>query len=107
MARERGVHVLQGFGHAQPRGMQGPAWVIVQDATDRRTIIPHHILRVLSDLDGGGPGGLGWGGGQRGRLRGAPFGSHLPCARPPPPDSAPHLHLGAAIGVEHGLGDIP
>src|SRR5712691_5404611 len=44
---ERGVHVLQGRGHAHTRWMQGPPLIVVEDATYRRAIIEHHLLRRL------------------------------------------------------------
>src|SRR6266567_8168264 len=63
---ERGVHVLQGLGHAHTRWMQGPPLIVVEDAAYRRAIIEHHILRRLIRLDCVGWGGLAWRREQRG-----------------------------------------
>src|SRR5712692_7626172 len=87
--------------------MQRPPLVVVQDATHCRTIIEHDILGAGVGLARVGLWRLAWELGKSGQLRGAPFGEHLPFDRPQPPYLAPHLYLGAAVGVEHGLGDIP
>jgi hypothetical protein len=107
MPLERGLHVLQGLGHAQTRWMPGPPLIVVEDAAYRRPIIAHHILRRLVRLDRVGRGGLTWGLGKLGRLRRPLFGSDLPCDRSQPPDGPPHLHLGAAVGFQDRLGHIP
>ena len=100
MPLEGAVHVRQGLGHAQPRGMQGTSLLIMQDAAYRRTIGQFHRLggRV-------GPDGRAWGLGTRGPLSAPLCGEDLPFDRPQPPHLPPPLDLGAAVRVEDGLGD--
>ncbi len=107
MPLERGVHVLQGRGQAPTRWMQGPPLSVVADATDRRAIIAHHLLRRLIRLDGGGRGGRAWRREPRGRLRRPPFGPDFPCERAHPPDGAPPMPLGVAVGCQDRLGHLP
>ena len=87
--------------------MQGPPLIVVEDATYRRAIIEHHLLRRLIRLDCVGRGGLAWRREQRGRLRRPPFGQDFPFERAQPPDGAPHMHLGVAVGFQDRLGHIP
>ena len=101
------MHVLQGLGHAHPRWMQGPPLIVVEDATYRRAIIEHHILRSLIRLDGVGRGGLAWRREQQGPRRCPLFGSDLLFDRAQSPDGAPHLHLGVAVSFQDRLGYIP
>ena len=101
------MHVPYSLGHAETRWMERPPLIVVEDAADCSTIIQHHLLGVLVGLDDVGLAGLAWGLAKQGLLRGSPFGSHLAFDRPPSPNLAPHLHLGAAVGVEDGLGHIP
>jgi hypothetical protein len=90
--------------------------IVVQDATDRGTIIQHDICggRLAPDrrvlglfyvLQGvpsllQGDAGEAWKGG------GPPCAHHLPFECPQPPYGTPHLHLGAAICFQDRLGDI-
>jgi hypothetical protein len=86
--------------------MQGPPLIVVKDTTDRGTILQHHILGSLVGLDRRGPGCLTWGLEQGGGLRRPPFGQDLPFDGPQSTDLPSHLHLGTAVGLEHGLGQI-
>src|SRR6266851_2944591 len=86
--------------------MERPPLIVVEDAADCSTIIQHHLLGVLVGLDDVGLPGLAWGLAKQGLLRWPPFGYHLAFDRPQSPNLAPHLHLGAAVGVEDGLGHI-
>lgn len=100
------MHVRQGLGHAQTRWMQGTSLIVIQDAAYRRTIVQFHLLGGLVGWGRVGPDGLALGLGKRGPLSTPLCSEDLPFDRPQPPHLTPHLHLGAAVRVEDGLGDI-
>ena len=101
------MHVPESLGHAETRWRERPPLIVVEDAADRGTIIQHHLLGFLVGLDDVGLTCLAWRLAQQGLLSSPPFGSHRAFDRPQSPNLAPPLSLGAAVGVEDGLGHIP
>lgn len=103
---ERGLHLLQGLGHTQTRGMQGAPLIVVQDPADRRAVIQDHILGDLVGPEHLGRGCLVLALGTLGLCRWLRGGSDLPFNRSQSPHLTPHLHFGAAVSLEHRLGYI-
>ena len=110
------MHLPQGLGHAETGWVQGPALIVVQDATDRGAIIQHDILVGLLTPDRrvlglfyvlqGVPSLLQRGDGEAWEVGGPPGAHNVPFERPHPSYGTPPLHLGAASCFQDGLGDL-
>src|SRR5215469_2799177 len=86
--------------------MQGPSLIIIQNTTYRRTVIQHDILRGLVGVERRGRAYFTVALGTLGLRREPLGGKDLPLDRPQSAHIAPHLHFGAAVRLEHGLGHI-